>query len=298
VSRSAPCSGHPSLCRVRLSAAVIAVLLGIGLPNAMAWPLASAVETACPQLWRQLETQQPDAEPASASAPATHAGAVLGPDIRLLSWNLHKGTDRGWREDLGRLSADRDLLFLQEYVPALAPRTHTHALQALHFAPGFGSGVGRSGVATLSRRDALAHCGMHSLEPWLGTPKASSVGLYPLSNGQRLLTANLHGLNFSIGSRPLALQLEQLTPLLSAHTGPIILGGDINAWSTARLRQLRAFAAHHWLTEVRFEPDQRSRAPGLGAMDYLFFRGLRLTRATVLPVRSSDHNPLLAEWQL
>lgn len=259
---------------------------------------------ACTALHTRLLGSAPAAPPTQDSSiqpalpPSRHGQATLGPRIRLLSWNLHKGADAGWRSDLGRLSADRDLLFLQEYRPSAGPRAHTHELQALHFAPGFGSGARRSGVATLSRHPAIAYCGLSDREPWLGTPKASALSLHPLSNGEALLAINLHGVNFSLGSRALTEQLQQLAPLLRAHRGPVILGGDINAWSTARLQRLRAFAAAQTLTEVGFQPDQRSRAPGLEPMDYLFYRGLHLRRAEVVPVRSSDHNPLLAEWQL
>lgn len=230
----------------------------------------------------------------AAAIPSTQPAPLLGPRIRLLSWNLHKGVDAGWQADLERLSVDRDLLFLQEFLPTTQAMVHTGAAQTLHFSRGFG----RSGVATLSRNEALGHCGLRSPEPWLGTPKASTVTLHALSNGQTLLAINLHGVNFSVGSGALLRQLRALEPLLQAHRGPVIFGGDINAWNNARLRTLRRFMAGHALQEVPFAPERRSHLPGLLPMDYVFFRGLALQQASVVPVTSSDHNPLLVEWQL
>ena len=47
----------------------------------------------------------------------------------------------------------------------------------------------------------------------------------------------------------------------------------------------------HDLLPVSFEPDLRSRPLGR-ALDHIYIRGMRAERAEVIPVDSSDHNPL------
>jgi endonuclease/exonuclease/phosphatase (EEP) superfamily protein YafD len=47
----------------------------------------------------------------------------------------------------------------------------------------------------------------------------------------------------------------------------------------------------HGLGAVSFEPDLRTTAFGR-ALDHIYVRGLEATFAQVIPVSSSDHNPL------
>lgn len=46
---------------------------------------------------------------------------------------------------------------------------------------------------------------------------------------------------------------------------------------------------------VRFTDDQRRRAFGR-PLDFVFYRGLNVSEASVLVTRASDHNPLLVEF--
>lgn len=45
----------------------------------------------------------------------------------------------------------------------------------------------------------------------------------------------------------------------------------------------------------RFTDDQRRRAFGR-PLDFVFYRGLNVSEASVLVTRASDHNPLLVEF--
>ena len=49
----------------------------------------------------------------------------------------------------------------------------------------------------------------------------------------------------------------------------------------------------HGLAPIVFQPDLRTTAFGR-ALDHIYVRGLQAEFAQVLPVSSSDHNPLLA----
>ena len=85
---------------------------------------------------------------------------------------------------------------------------------------------------TLSARSPSVHCNLTSWEPWLGTPKATSITEYPLQDREdRLLTINLHAVNFALGLEDFQAQLHALTDVLASHQGPVILAGDLNTWS-------------------------------------------------------------------
>lgn len=216
----------------------------------------------------------------------------------LLSWNLHKGLDAGWEEDLQWLGDSAHLIFLQEARPGARLAPLLKALPYQYFAPGFSLVDRPTGILSASTSPSAFHCKLRSVEPWLGTAKATGVTLYAVGRQRSpLLAINLHGVNLSIGTRVFRDQMQILDPLLQAHSGPVILGGDVNAWSRARLAILESLAERHGLQRVTFQPDLRSRIVGL-AMDYIYLRGLDTVLAEVLPVTSSDHNPLLLKLAL
>ena len=137
-----------------------------------------------------------------------------------------------------------------------------------------------------------AHCNLTAWEPWLGTPKATSVTKYPLRDRpDRLLAINVHAVNFALGLQNFQGQFQALKKLLTEHEGPIILAGDLNTWSENRQALVDAFLGEHGLSPVAFEPDLRTTAFGR-ALDHIYVRGLKTKAAEVIPVSSSDHNPL------
>lgn len=216
----------------------------------------------------------------------------------ILSWNIRKGLDRGWEKDLESLGDSAHLLFLQEARPGQRLDPLLTELPHQHFVPGFSLAGRPTGVLTASASASALHCSLRSTEPWLGTAKATGVTLYAVGEQRRpLLAINLHGINLSISTRVFRSQMQALDPLLDAHAGPVVLGGDINAWSRPRLAALDALAARHGLRRVGFQPDLRTRIVGL-AMDYIYLRGLDIVLAEALPVTSSDHNPLLLKLAL
>ncbi len=66
-------------------------------------------------------------------------------------------------------------------------------------------------------------------------------------------------------------------------------------WSRRRMNALYRFAREMSLRQVRFTDDQRRRAFGR-PLDFVFYRGLNVSEASVLVTRASDHNPLLVEF--
>lgn len=250
-----------------------------------AWPGSTSAD---------IETCRVAISRSAHSASAPFLPRVFG----LLSWNLHKGLDQGWERDLQWLGDSAHLMFLQEAKPGARLDPLLKRLPYQYFAPGFSLAGSATGVMSASTAPSSLHCSLRSVEPWMGTPKATSVTLYAVGSQRRpLLAINLHGINLTIGTQVFRQQMQALHPLLMAHDGPVILGGDINAWSQSRLKALDALAARHGLHRVGFQPDLRSRIVGL-AMDYIYLRGLDTVLAESLPVTSSDHNPLLLKLAL
>ncbi len=220
------------------------------------------------------------------------AKSLLEGELEILSWNIQKASNAGWREDLASLGSRVDLAFIQEAsvqagIDGLLPGVLHRA-----FARGYTTDKLETGVMTLSAGAPSMHCQLTALEPWLGTPKATAVTAYPLRNRQdRLLAINLHAVNFAFGLNDLRRQLASLRELLAEHRGPVILAGDLNTWSGDRQALVDEFTGAHGLQAVTFEPDLRTRVFGR-ALDHIYVRGLKALSAEVVPVNTSDHNPL------
>lgn len=223
--------------------------------------------------------------------------ALTTDHIRLLVWNVQKARNLEWIGDFRTLSADSDLILLQE--------AHLHE--------GFTGGLvgsGRwdmaeawrwrraaTGVLTASTAEPVSVRAVRHQEPWLRTGKTALVTEYRLTGSSHtLLVANMHAINFSTNTRAFRSQLFAVADLLDEHTGPVILSGDLNTWSHERKRIAHEVADALGLTEVRFDgPRKRFRQFPL---DHVFFRGLDLVDSAVTAVASSDHNPLHVTFRI
>ncbi len=225
-------------------------------------------------------------------------GEELSGQLDILSWNIQKASNEGWAEDLAALAEEINLAFIQEAtVQAQIPLAiHTPLHQA--FAAGYTTANRETGVMTLSTSSPSLHCNFTSQEPWLRTPKATSITEYALAGrDDRLLAINLHAVNFTLGLVDFKQQFSTLADVLARHQGPAILAGDFNTWSGARQSLVDAIMQEHGLAPIEFQPDLRTTTFG-HALDHIYVRGLRAEFATVIPVSSSDHNPLRARLHL
>jgi endonuclease/exonuclease/phosphatase (EEP) superfamily protein YafD len=220
--------------------------------------------------------------------PAAHPSgepAPLDPDaIRVVSWNIHKESDAGWEADLARFVAGNDILLLQEVTLRDSLR-ETLAAGGLRWvmASSFIYQSADIGVLTATRTAPVASCTQRVVEPLIRLPKSAVISWLPLAGSPRTLAvANVHSINFSLSLRTYEEQLAALADTLAGHEGPIILGGDLNTWTTARMDALRDVAARLRLTEVGF------------AVDHLLVRGLDVVASSASAVKSSDHNPAAA----
>ncbi len=218
--------------------------------------------------------------------------------IDLLIWNIQKGQNTGWLEDLNQLSGDKDLVLIQEAVLQTAVATQLTPDTYWSFAPGFQTAQGISGVVTFSTIQPLVQCNLSTKEPWLRTPKATNIAEYGLKDtDDSLLVANIHAVNFTLGVRTLAEQLEQVRHVLVEHQGPVIFSGDFNTWSIKRQRVVNEFVDSLQLTALSFNEDHRLRVFG-NPMDHVYVRGLTSLEAMSQPVDTSDHNPMSVKLTL
>ena len=119
-------------------------------------------------------------------------------NISLFNWNVHKTRERGWRDDFDALAGTADLVLFQE--ASIREETIAEIDSSRHwsFAPGYTKLGEVTGVMTLSSIKPLAQCSFTHAEPWLRTPKATSVTRYALSDTQEtLVVVNVHAVNFS-----------------------------------------------------------------------------------------------------
>ena len=213
--------------------------------------------------------------------------------FHLITWNVHKGQDTGWQEDLERLSKQADFVLLQEATQHQNLSTFSTAL----FVSSFSFNELLSGVKTFTQTQPEWYCGRGVAEPIIQIPKVASVMNLPLEKGNSLLLINVHLINFEWGISAYQAQLEQLFSFVENHQGPIIMAGDFNAWNEDRLNFVNNLIQKYGLDSVALSQDERVRFLGY-PLDYIFTRGVKVVRATSEVVTSSDHNPLLMEFEL
>ena len=213
--------------------------------------------------------------------------------FRLVNWNVHKGQDKGWQEDLDRLSKQADFVLLQEATQHQNLSTFSTAL----FVSSFSFKDLLSGVKTFTQIQPEWYCGGGVAEPLIQIPKVASVMSFPLEKDASLLLINVHLINFEWGISAYQTQLEQLFSFVENHQGPIIISGDFNAWNEHRLNLVNNLMQKYGLDAVTLSQDERLRFLGY-PLDYIFTRGVKVVSATSEVVTSSDHNPLLVEFEL
>jgi endonuclease/exonuclease/phosphatase (EEP) superfamily protein YafD len=162
----------------------------------------------------------------------------------------------------------------------------------------WGQGGTETGVLSSARVAPLAACVQRTFEPLLQLPKAALISHYAMQGADALLAvANLHSINFTLGLAEYQAQLDAIVIELAGHSGPLIVGGDFNTWSDARVQAMRAAMQSLGLEAVLPQADQRTRVLGR-QIDHLFVRGFDVVQASAPQVTTSDHNPVLATLRL
>jgi endonuclease/exonuclease/phosphatase (EEP) superfamily protein YafD len=214
--------------------------------------------------------------------------------ISLFSWNVQKSRAPRWLDDFDAYASGADLVLFQE--ASISEETIADIDSSRHwsFAAGYSKLGEITGVMTLSGVKPLTQCSLVHSEPWLRSPKATSITEYGLSDtDQTLVVANVHAVNFSFGTGAFEKQFEAIRQVLADHDGPIILSGDLNTWRSRRTQIIEDLAASLELIAVEFENDHRVRFLG-NTLDHIYVRGLETLDASTQVVDTSDHNPMSA----
>lgn len=222
----------------------------------------------------------------------------LKEEFELICWNIEKGSNTGWKQELKDLAQDTQVVLLQEAIFVHEMKQPREEPLFWSFAPGYETKAHSSGIMTISRMQPNFFCALETKEPWLRSPKKTSIVQFPLGTGEHsLLMINMHAINFTFGLKAFTRQLNEVGPILEAHKGPIVFSGDLNTWRQGRKDVLLPFIAKFDLTEVGFKPDHRSQKMG-HPVDYIFTRGLEVKQSRVIEVDTSDHNPLIVTLAL
>jgi endonuclease/exonuclease/phosphatase (EEP) superfamily protein YafD len=231
--------------------------------------------------------------------PIRETAAKLDPaNIRLLNWNIQKGKQLGWQSDLYSMASDSQLVLMQEAV--LDPEMVNPERLASYwsFAPGTRQNDTLTGVLTLSSIAPLTHCNLTDWEPWLRTPKATSITEYALKGTDAtLVVVNIHAVNFTLGVESYGRQFERIFTILRDHDGPLIVSGDFNSWHRGREELLQSLVDRLQLTALDYREDQRVEVFGR-PIDHIYIRGLQALAASSTAVNSSDHNPIIVKLSL
>ena len=230
----------------------------------------------------------------------TIAAKGINPDkIAIFDWNIYKGQLQGWRSDLSILTRTSDIVLLQEAPNNEQMRDFLHQ-QSLYwnFNSAF-SYIGiESGVLAASLTEPLYSCGLRQDEPIIGLPKTALINTYAIKgSSEKLLVANVHGINITLGTEAYKEQFGKLQHVLRQHNGPMIVAGDFNNWGNKRKAIVDTLVGNLDLTPVPFKNEHRTRVFG-DPVDNVLYRGLYPISFTSHSVVSSDHNPITVTFRL
>ena len=219
--------------------------------------------------------------------------------ISVLTWNMYKQSRDDWYTDFYRFSYDQDVLVLQEaylddrLISVLSNSTYNWSMTTA-----FVYRDNASGVLTASRNKSDMHCALYTKEPLIQIPKSILVSTYSIAGShQKLLVANVHGINFTLGLDSYRQQFKALQEVLQKHRGPIILAGDFNSWRDERQAILDTLSQELALQQVAYKSHRRITVFG-NPIDHVYYRGLEIVEAFSPSVTSSDHNPLLVTFKV
>ncbi len=236
----------------------------------------------------------------SLNSGAQNSATSLNPQhISLINWNIYKAQGENWAEDFKTLIRGQNLVLIQEALnqpEVIAPLQHQQPWWQLNNA--FYYNGHATGVLTASSTPAIFGCGLRTIEPLIQTPKTVLINLYPIAgSSQRLLVANLHGINFTPGTETYAEQIREMSSMIEQHSGPLIIAGDFNSWSDARNEVVDAMVEKLSLKGLAYTSHNRVKVFG-HALDHVFYRGLDIISEETLEVSSSDHNPIRVSFRV
>jgi len=222
--------------------------------------------------------------------------------IKILVWNMYKGSNETWEQDFEKLSMDQDILITQEMYlnEMMIDIFENHQGYGYHTATSFMylPSRTRTGVASASkvRPTSFKYQRSRVLEPVIETPKMALETFYKLKGtDQELMVVNIHAINF-VSSLALATQLKDLAKDIKKFKGPVIFAGDFNTWSKDKLYFMNKIIIEGLgMREVKFKEDNRKKVFG-NIIDYVFIKGLEVVESKSYgDIEGSDHTPMTVE---
>lgn len=213
--------------------------------------------------------------------------------LTIITWNAHKYADQNFFWDLKKLSAQADILMVQEAVHS----TNWQAAFASYLPFSFSffkSFCTRddkaTGVQTAARYLLKDNKNIISMdtEPVSFTPKVTGLSRIEVPGHGQVLLVNTHALNFNLGEL-FKRQIDQVVAYLATEKGPIIWAGDFNTWDSSRKAYLNKKTKSLGLIHVVPNHDDRNLI-----LDHIYIRGFEVISADVLNEKSSDHQPVQA----
>jgi endonuclease/exonuclease/phosphatase (EEP) superfamily protein YafD len=220
-------------------------------------------------------------------------------NIAVLNWNIYKGDAEGWQKDLSSFAQSHDVMTIQEaYLDdELSGLLQTHDFNWV-MNTAFHLNGNAAGVMTVANSNAIGSCGFQNNEPIIRVPKATLVSYYNIDgHDSKLLVANIHGINFTLGVAAYREQLDQLYDSIKHHDGPMVVAGDFNSWSDDRMTEVMQLLDKLSLSSLDYPVNNKTHIFG-NAIDHVFYRQLQPVSKKVWQVSSSDHNPISVTFSL
>lgn len=166
-----------------------------------------------------------------------------------------------------------------------------------------------TGVLTVANARSLSACPQRAYDAVLATPKAILFTTYNLVHNnkiinEKLLVVNIHAI--LISRKHLYKQLQIMAEKMSQHNGPIILAGDFNTMTSNSYLKLKEIVRTIGLIDTKMAVGSDHRVTSMfgQAYDFIFYKKLELIDShsvnlkTTTMGKTSDHNPLFAEFKL
>lgn len=222
--------------------------------------------------------------------------------IKVMVWNLKKAQEPNWDRDFKYYGQDRDLFILSEgYLNPLMKGTFES----------FEDFRWDMGVAFLYKKDNNTKTGTvigskvqptdikvrhtSDLEPFILTPKALTIGKYPIAGtNKELLVISVHAIN-AVTTNAFERHMQLAREEMVKHDGPIIFAGDFNTNLGAKVKFLKKMTTDLGMQSIEFQDDKRMKSFGQ-VIDYIFVKDLYPKKSKVLGhLKSSDHKAMMAE---
>lgn len=225
--------------------------------------------------------------------------------IKILVWNLFKGSKETFAAEYLALAAENDIILGQEFL--LNKKMDAIFKQSpdisYTIATSFyvGKDKTRTGVTNASSVGPVFTKFIKTKkgEPGLGSPKMSLVTTYPIENSDKQLTVvNIHAINF-VSNKTFRAEIKQIYEEIKDIPAPLIFAGDFNTWNAERLSILDQYRKKLNLTEAVFSPDNRMKFVGKPLDHFLHSQDIKITSAKVeKSFTGSDHQPLQVELDI